>query len=271
MDPAQRANVEILQELEARPFTGASGGTGLPFGASTVVWRPGAPSAGNVYATWAEVVAAVAKLNGDITIGLDTDLAAAVIPPGNYDLRPVGVSGPVTIVNASKAPPFTAPFVTLGPGAVTIKGLTGLDDAQVDNQSTVPVIAVTATASFAMHGRAVVFQEPAAGPFWAITAGDYDILMSDFSSITTPGGGTPAVTVAAPGTLGLGIFDVASFDVNMLVDAVGVYAALGANRVVGTPAGAGSFQITALLSGGAGGAVNGADTSTAIDWEILAP
>ena len=189
-------------------------------GASTVVWRPGGVTAGNVFATWAEVVAQVATMNGAITIGLDTDLAAAVIPPGNYDLRPVGISGPVTFVNASKAPAFAAPFFTIGPGAVTIKGLTGLDDVQIDNQSTVAVMTITANGSFSLHGRAIVFQT-GAGPFWAITGGDYAILLSDASQISVTGGPAVALTVAAPATLLLTLEDNSSVATGMVTDAAG--------------------------------------------------
>jgi len=186
-------------------------------GASTVVWRPGAVSSGNVFGTWAEIVAQVATMNGAITIGIDTDTAPATIPPGAYDLRPVGVSGPVTFVNASKVPPFAQPFVTLGPGAVTIAGLTGLDDVSIDNQSTVPVQAITTNGTFSMKGRSTVFQEPGAAAFWAITGGDYAILVTDFGSITTPGGGVSAMTVAAPGSLLLHVQDSSGVDTNMLV------------------------------------------------------
>jgi hypothetical protein len=211
---------------------------GSPGGPSTVVWRPGVASAGNVYATWAEIVAVVSKMNGDVTIGLDTDTAAATIPPGNYDLRPAGFSGPVTIVNASKAPPFGTPFFTLGPGAVTINGLTGLYDAQVDNQSTVPVITITSSSSFEMRQRAEIFQEPGAGAFWAVTGGDFDLFMADFAIVTTPGGGTPALTRTAPATIVLALEDTANFDNNMLTAAGGVTVIVSPTATYGTQAGA---------------------------------
>lgn len=220
-DEAQiEVRVQKLESLAHRPVGAGSGSSGLLFGASTVVWRPGSVSAGNVYATWAEVVAVVATLNGAITIGVDTDTAAAVIPPGTYDLRPVGVSGPVTLVNASQAPPFSSPFVTIGPGAVTIAGLTGIDDVEIDNQSTVPVIAVTANGTFAMRQRAVVFQT-GAGPFWAITGGDYAIVLGDASQISVTGGPATAVSVAAPGTLLLLLEDLSSVATGTVTAAAG--------------------------------------------------
>jgi len=192
----------------------------LGAGNSTVVWRPGGVSSGNVFATWPEVVAAVSGMNGDVTIALDTDIAPAVIPPGNYDLRPVGVSGPVTFVNASKNPPFAAPFFTIGPGAVTIKGLSGLDDVQVDNQSTVAVIVSTTNGAFVMRQRATIFQT-GAGPFWSVTAGGYEITVSDASQITVSGGPAIALVVAAPGSCLLNVEDVSTVDTNMITAAPG--------------------------------------------------
>jgi hypothetical protein len=233
-------------------------------GASTIVWRPGVASSGNAYATWAEVVAAVSVLDGDITIALDTDTAAAVIPPGNYDLRPVGVSGPVTMVNGSKNPPFAAPFFTIGPGAVTIKGLTGLNDVQVDNQSTVDVITITTNGSFEMVARATIFQEPAAGAFWSVTAGDYAIYMLAFSAITTPGGGTPAVKVAAPGTLALAVEDTSAFDTNMLTAAAGVTVSVGDGATYLTQAGAPTIVPVKMIQSGSSAIVVGTGKTAAI-------
>jgi hypothetical protein len=191
-------------------------------GASTVVWRPGVPSAGNVFDTWAEVVAAVAKLNGAVTIGLDTDVAAAVIPPGNYDLRPAGVSGPVTIVNASKTPPFLVPFFQIGPGAVTIKGLSGLDDVSADNQSTVPVIVLATNAgSFTISKQGAVFQEPGAAAFLSYLAGaNADLLLLDFASFTSLGG-TNAIRVAAGAVLTIEMSGESLLDTNQLIAAAG--------------------------------------------------
>lgn len=323
------ARIERLEQLVAM----LQGENAVVAGAgeSTVVWRPGVPSAGNVYATFPEVVAAVAKLNGDITIGLDTDTAPAIIPPGNYDLRPAGVSGPVTLVNASKNPPFNTPFAQIGPGAVTIKGLTGMDDAQFDNQSTVSVMAITLPGSFEMRGNAKIFQT-GVGHFWDVTGGTYLLIMDDFSGVTDLGGGT-ALRAVAPAVVFLSLNDAAFVEPNMVTALAGAlfiglneqarygtqagaviapavrrqsgvaaivpgtgqtaaipvtltaasriivsgktlvtdantkgYAALSGDRVNGAP---GSFKITALLAGGAGGAVNGADASTEIDWEVI--
>lgn len=191
-------------------------------GAATVVWRPGAVSSGNVYGTWAEVVAAVAVLNGSITIGIDTDLAPAVVPPGSYDLRPAGVSGPVVLVAASKLNPFIAPFITLGPGAVTIAGLTELDGVSIVNSSTVPVISyVGVNRAFTFRKDGGIFQSAGAAAFMAVSgASSVDLLIKDFAAIINFGG-TNAITVAAPATMTIAISEEAVMDPNMLVAAAG--------------------------------------------------
>jgi hypothetical protein len=226
MNPAQRANVEILNELEARPFSGASGLV-IPFGASTVVWRPGGVSAGNVFATWAEVVAAVAKMNGDITIAVDMDLAAAIIPAGAWDLRPAGVSGTVTLVAAGRVTPYYLQLVTIANAAVSIHGLTGLDGIQVDNRSTVDVITISLPLQgklFRLQGYAAIYQSVLAGAansFIHVTDFNGAITLKDSSFISSLDGGTNAIRVDAAALLQLLIDDESGIDVNQLVAPVG--------------------------------------------------
>lgn len=201
-----------IQKLETETQRRGGGGSIVSFGASTVVWRPGGVTAGNVYATWAEVVAAVAALNGYITVGVDTSLAAAVIPLGAWDLRPAGVVGPVWMVGAT---PAGTPTVTTAAAAVSIDGLSGLQDIIFDNVSTVDVITVDATHAldFYMNGNSTVFQDaPGATAFIRIVAGGVcQISMRDFSFISTLGGGTNAIQQTA-GALQFNIEDGASLD-----------------------------------------------------------
>ncbi len=201
-------------------------------GASTVVWRPGAVSSRNVFATWAEVVAQVATMNGAITIGVDVTNAPAVIPVGAWDLRPAGVSGSVELVNAT--PGSTAPFVTIDNAAVTIHGLSGLLDIQLENRSTSNVITVGAASgnalSFYLRGFASLYQSILTGAgvsFFNSTGGiapfDLCIYMADFSYIGSLDGGVNAVRVAGGGSLRqLSIEDSSIFDANMLVSAAGL-------------------------------------------------
>jgi hypothetical protein len=341
--PAGKPRIERLESLikKVRAFAAAAASATSFAQATSVIWRPGGVTADNVYATWPEVVAAVSAINGYVTIGVDVDLAAAIIPAGAWDLRPPGVSGPVWLVNASKT--SSASFVTIANAAVTIHGLSGQQDVQIENRSTSDVISVTAAnqVDYYMMGFAALYQSVLSGAavsFFNMTGGSLNLHMHDAAFISTLDGGSLALRATA-GVLQIFIQDAAAVDANMLsiggattgsviVSSVSFpgfspygtqpsaptvppfqmvvrgtaailvgtgktavipafitansrilvspsapandaltkdYSALAADRVVGNP---GSFQITALLAGGAGGAINGADTST-VDYEVV--
>ncbi len=212
------ARIEKLESLEQRHGSGSIVG----FGASNIIWRPGGTTAGNVYATWPEVVAAVASLNGAISIGIDTTIAPAIIPAGAWNLRPPGFSGPITMVGAT--PTVAAPFVTIANAAVTIHGLSGLLDVQIDNRSTSNVITTGPDAvSFFLRGFASIGQSVLAGAgvsFFHAPGGiapfDLTIYMGDFSYIGSFDGGVNAVRVDA-GLTQICVQDEAIFDTNSLV------------------------------------------------------
>lgn len=224
--PYYRPRIERVESLlkKVRAFAAAAAAATSFAQATSVIWRPGGVTAGNVYATWPEVVAAVAAVNGYVTIGVDVDLAPAVIPAGAWDLRPAGVSGPVELVNASKT--NSAPFVTIANAAVTIHGLTGIQDVQVNNQSTSNVITVTAAnqVDFYMRGFSALYQSILSGAavsFFNMTAGSLNLYMQDGAFISTLDGGSLAIR-ATGGTLQIFIEDSAALDANMLSVGVGV-------------------------------------------------
>lgn len=257
--------IERLEHLLA--LLQGSSGTTITAGASTVVWRPGGVAGGNVFTTWAAVVAEVATMQGDITIGLDTDSGPANIPAGNYDLRPAGISGPVTIVNASKILTFGAPFLSLI-GAVTIKGLSGLNDASIVNGSTVPVITAAFTNSFRMSGGASIFQTPGAAAFLAITGGAFSFWMNDFSTVVSLGG-TNTITVAAPGTLALALNDESLFDTNMLAAVAGVTITVGFDASFFAQAGAAAIPLFKNSQRGSNAIVVGTGLTASITLDGL--
>lgn len=186
-------------------------------GASTVVWRPGGVTHGNVFATWPEVVAAVAKMQGAVDIVLDNSLAAAVISAGSWDLRPAGVNGPVRIINGTKT--TFGPFITIANAPVTLHGLTGLRDISIDNQSTVDVISINATneIDFYLEGGAAIFQNALSGGAAFIKAAQNSLVlfMRDFSFISTLDTGTNAVQISG-GNHDIFIADDAAIDVNQI-------------------------------------------------------
>ena len=213
--------VRLLVAFLIQNFVGA--------GASTLVWRPGGVTAGNVYATWAEIVAVVATLNGDITIALDDSLAAAVIPAGNWDLRPAGVTGPVEIV-AGSATGFL-PFITIANAAVTIHGLTGIRDVSIDNQSTVDVMTAPSGGEivFYLRGTSAIYQNTLAGgkAFFKVAGGPAAaallLYIQDFSFISTLDVGINAIQLSASAfsTANMLIQDGSALDTNQLVTGAG--------------------------------------------------
>lgn len=218
MTPQERTRLEIVEErLELL----RGGGGPSTFGASTVVWRPGGTTSGNVFATWPEVVSAVSGMQGEVTIGVDTTLAAAIIPAGAWDLRPAGVVGPVELVNATKT--TAVPFVTVANAAVTLHGLSGLQDVAVDNQSTSNLITVDAAnkLNFYMRGLAQIFQSVLSGgaAFFRVTAGAafdaFQLYMQDFTFMSTLDGGTNAIQMVG-GSNFIAIQESSSIDVNQI-------------------------------------------------------
>jgi hypothetical protein len=276
--------IEKLETLAQR--RGGGGGSLVGFGASTVVWRPGGVTAGNVYATWAEVVAAVAALQGDVTVGVDVDLAAAVIPVGAWDLRPAGVSGPVTLVNASKTDP--APFVTVANAVVTIHGLSGLTNVQIDNHATVDLITATPTnrVDFFMRGLSSIFQsiQAAGAAFLRVSGGGggpfaptAQLYVSDFGFVSTLDGGSNAIQVTGAGSIiDLFINDEGIFDTNQLVaGAGGAAVTVAAVQVTGinpytTQAGAPTAAPFGLVIRGSAAIVVGTGKTAAIPAFVTA-
>lgn len=54
----------------------------------SLIWKPGVPSTGNQFATWAELAPAIADIKGRRTVVVDTSAGAAVVTPaGTYDVN----------------------------------------------------------------------------------------------------------------------------------------------------------------------------------------
>lgn len=225
--------VERLEHLLAMIGGGSSASEFTSF-----IWRPGGIAGGNVYTTWASLVAAVAAVSGPRFIGVDTDLGAAIIPAGNWDLSPAGISGPVTMMPASKL--TFATLVSIANAAVTINGWTGIRDLIVNNASTVDVMTGTRTFDIALGG--LVNQTFGAAGAAFIKAGNgtiVTIFLRDFSRLDSLGG---IGTLQQTGTGQMGIFvgDGCIITDNMLVGALGnLFVRLeGSNTIYGQQAGA---------------------------------
>jgi outer membrane murein-binding lipoprotein Lpp len=304
MDAQVRAELNRIDALLELLRTGSATNV-ITAGASTVVWRPGAVSSGNVFATWAEVVAKVATMQGAISIVVDMDGGAAIIPAGAWDLRPAGVSGPVKLVAGGNATPYFSQFVTIANAVVTIHGLTGLDGIQIINQATSNVVTISAALEqeeFTMSGYAAIYQAAAAGAanaFLRVENFAGALTLNDASFVSTLDAGTNAVQVAAGAFLQIRVNDNSTFDTNQLVAGAGTADAVASGEPAagfvsyGTQAGAPTIIPSGLtqrgivtLAGGASAAIpvflgatsrivitprdgNGTDAATAHGYAVL--
>lgn len=147
-----------------------SGGVGV---GGQIVWRPGMPSTDNHVATWSEVYAAIQATDGAVAVMVDNSLAAAVIPPGVYQLElrvefvalapSFGFVGPPTLVSMTDGAVLhnllgirqnvrlqtnqtTAPALTFD----TFANLAITDGGVLENLGTRPVIDVASGAAFGL-------------------------------------------------------------------------------------------------------------------------
>lgn len=96
------------------------------------VWRPGGTTGGNVYATFAELVVAVAATRGARRIFIDTSLATAdIAAPGDF----IGAQGPVEWCGARSS---SGSAVTLHDGAA-VKGVSTFTDIILASDAATPV------------------------------------------------------------------------------------------------------------------------------------
>jgi len=119
-------------EVAWMPGGGGGGGTG----SGTIVFQPGGASFNNVFATWAEIISALALSEGQTTVQIDTQYGAAVIPGGAYNLSGVTLlgsdCGPRVTLSIADGVTFTGDFPIL-------KGLTLISN------STAPIRTVSGT------------------------------------------------------------------------------------------------------------------------------
>lgn len=73
---------------------GQTGSQGIPGSSTTFVFQPGGVAGGNVYTSWAALIADHALVEGPTIIELDDRFGSIVIPPGSpYDMRDTKIQG----------------------------------------------------------------------------------------------------------------------------------------------------------------------------------
>jgi hypothetical protein len=156
--------------------------SGLGGGSDTLVFRPGGVTMDNIYATWPELMAARALLDGPITIEFDDSiLSPCVIPPGGpYDMTDTEWVGQNLISTGGTA-------VTVSDGA----SFTGLRrfrrHIRVSNYSLTgsPVADIANTDEIRISDRSDISTAVAGSPFFSldgIAAGGYATLVIDEGS-----------------------------------------------------------------------------------------
>lgn len=129
-------NGYVLTATDEGEVVWMPGGGGGGAGSGTIVFQPGGTSFGNVKATWGEVVAVLATIDGQVTIQIDTQFGAATIPAGAYDL------GGVTLLGSECGPRVT---LTLADGVTFTGDFPILKGLKLVSNSTAPVRSVTGT------------------------------------------------------------------------------------------------------------------------------
>ncbi len=216
--------------------------------ASTFVWQPSGVTGNGIYATMAELEAAVKAVNGLRFIVLDDSLTpgATVWPAGAWNFNPTGISGDVYLVSRNAATGSGGGFqtaVATASASVTIAGLSGLRDVYIVNNSTVDLVTITANYKFTLDGYAACYQGSSpSGAWFKRTGGTFVLDMAGNSIVSTFGGAQEAVQiVGGASSFVLKQRDAANFGSNKLLLSGGATAAVtqeGPNCVYAAQAGA---------------------------------
>jgi hypothetical protein len=76
-----KGRVQRLESLQQRALSRSAFGA---FVSASIIWRPGGVNAGNVVTRFADVQAALDRVQGAASVFVDSSLAPAIVPPGHY-------------------------------------------------------------------------------------------------------------------------------------------------------------------------------------------
>ena len=147
-------------------------------GGSVVVYRPGGVTAGNVYQTWAALVAAAVLIQGPKTVFVDVTGAPgdgnAHVPAGAWDLGPwVTFQGDPTVAQS------TTLGLVFDDGASLVKAPLAFEDLDIVSNATAPVYSDGAAAAhpcFYVRGNATI--HATAASFMQVTGAGSDITVT---------------------------------------------------------------------------------------------
>lgn len=205
-------------------------------GGGSYVWRPGAPTSGNVFGTFAALYAALSLVDGLKLVAVDTSLAPAIVPPGIYNMLGVTLVGLEDTVGQT--------LVTLSDGAQF-----------VDLRSTDHFLRIETQTTGAAQ---MVWTPPGGGipAFFSLGVGSTLVATTSTPPIQLVANEPMVIVAFDGGTVGDGVLPVVSIPNNGFLSVTGLDFAILSDNLATGPVGAGlqiqyldSTQIPAVLTG----------------------
>jgi hypothetical protein len=162
---------------------------------SSFVYRPGGVTAGNVYAAWAPLYAALSATAGTRTVRIDDSLISpAVIPAGHYDLDGVQLTSIASFSTNGGAVLRFADGATVSLGELGIAPWLTVESSS----DTVPVVTVASGVECNLDLNFSTLRAAGAAPFVTVQSGGF--LWIDGNSCEIGDGGNRVLDVAAGGS-----------------------------------------------------------------------
>jgi hypothetical protein len=225
----QAAILKLVQEngQAIEVFPSPSTASGLT---TSLVWQPGGAPAGNVYATWAGLYAAISALGEThYMVSVDTSLGAAVVPAGAWNLANGSWYG---LVPGAFAGPTTVTFADGATITCELLELVFIGFASASAVTTVLSL-VAGQTSVIVERVASGFQANGAAPFVNNNGGSFFLFVGQSSAV---GDGVHSAVDAVAGLTLVVASDNASVNAASLSGATGILA-FSSDVTVSIPAG----------------------------------
>ncbi|MHB8107964.1 MAG: hypothetical protein ACYDH4_11150 [Candidatus Cryosericum sp.] len=168
--------------------------------AASIVYRPGGAAGGNVFTSWASVMAAFATTQGPVTIAIDDSIITpAPVPVGIYDMR-----GRATITSYSGGTGFPTLDINAGAQLISVD-FTGPMQVNTHSTALVPAFVQDRTTQVVMVCREFVeFIHTGVGPWLAVAAAGFaDVTFVEECLFDNSAAGAGAMISLGAGASGL--------------------------------------------------------------------
>lgn len=210
---------KIRRSPSGPEITISSGG-----GGAALVFKPGATSENNVFATWPEVVAACAAIAGPRAIWFDPSIAPCIIPSGAWNL------GGDDVTFSADGSNLLPSLLTVAPGASVNDCISLFADISVEHQGATPFMKVTRTTPrrVVFAGFATVTPTGTAPLIQNVASPLLIVYADDVATISQ--GSTPTIDNQLLGaTLSIIAAGAALFDTNVLSGVAAGYSGINAS------------------------------------------